>query len=158
MRTLDRNKQYIYHATQAGKTEIVDADGYATGQFEILYTDVEKVRMNESAARGTADVEQFGLNVAYTKTLVTSDIHCPISEKTVLWLGFGNLIAHDPDSSYVPGNVVLKGSSLWTCIAETTGEWDNTKWKAVPYNYIVVGVAKSLNSITYAIQEVKVNG
>lgn len=121
MRCMGRNKQTLYYALSLGKDEIVDEYGNATGQYRIQYTEPIKVRMNISAARGTADIEQFGINSNYTRTLVTTDMQCPIDKDSIIWIG------KEPD-----------------------GE--------TPHNYVVTQVAKSLNSITYAIKEVSVNG
>lgn len=117
MRSLARNKQKIYYALYGGKEEIRDEWGNLTGESRLTYGDPLEYRINVSAARGTADVEQFGINANYTKTMVTNDLSCPIDETTRLWIGI-----------------------------------EPTK----PHNYVVMSVAKSINSITYAIREVSV--
>lgn len=158
MRTLDRNKQYIYYATATGKTEIVDAEGYKTGQFTKTYTDIIATRQNISAARGTAEVEQFGQNTNYSKTAVTEDLSLNINENSIAWVDLGKVAAYSATETYSPSAIVYHDSSLYCCKTATTGTWDATKWLAIPHNYIVVGVAKSLNSVTYALREVQVNG
>lgn len=155
MKSLDRNKRYIYFANRVGQTEIIDEYGNVTGQFSPSYSDVAEVLINESAARGTADVEQFGFNTNYSKTLATNDINCPLSENSVLWVGFGKIEDYDETKTYPIGTYVKTQDSILKCLGE---EEYGVSWEKVPYNYIVVGVAKSLNSITYAIREVKVNG
>lgn len=117
MRCLARNKQTLYYALYENSTELTDEYGNATGQLDNHYGSPIKVSMNISPARGTADVEQFGANLNYSKTLVTDDINCPIDEHSILWIG-----------------------------KETTE----------PHNYVVTQVARSLNSVTYAIKEVNV--
>lgn len=117
MRSLARNKQKIYYALYGGKEDIRDEWGNLTGESHLTYGDPVEYRINVSAARGTADVEQFGINANYAKTMVTNDLSCPIDETTRLWIGI-----------------------------------EPTK----PHNYVVVSVAKSINSITYAIREVSV--
>lgn len=158
MRTLDRNKQYVYYATATGKNEIVDEDGYKTGQFTKTYTDIIATRQNVSAARGTAEVEQFGQNTNYSKTAVTEDLSLNVNEKSVAWLDFGKVDAYSATEAYSLGALVYHDSALYCCKTATTGAWDATKWLAIPYNYIVVSVAKSINSVTYALREVQVNG
>ena len=116
MMCLAQNKQPLFYALYQDKTQIVDSNGNKTGQWNTSYSSPVEVWMNISAARGTADVEQFGINDSYTRTLVTDNVNCPISTDSVLWIG------NDPTSD--------------------------------PYNYRVVRVAKSLNSSTYAIEEV----
>lgn len=115
MRALQRNKQTFYYALYLGATESVDEDGYYTGEMTSSYSTPVEARANISPARGEADVELFGITEQYTKTIVTTDMNCPIDTTSQLWIG-------------IP-------------ITE-------------PYNYVVVRVAKSLNSITYAIREV----
>lgn len=119
MMCLAQNKQQLYYALYQGKTQKIDAQGNKTGQWNTTYSEPVEIWMNISAARGTADVEQFGINDSYSRTLATDDVNCPIETDSILWIG------KDPSSD--------------------------------PYNYRVVRVAKSLNSITYAIQEVSVS-
>lgn len=117
MRSLARNKRRIFYSLYEGKEEVRDEWGNLTGSPALKYGDPVEYHINVSAARGTADVEQFGINTIYSKTLVTNDLTCPITETTRLW------IDREPTE---------------------------------PHNYVVISVAKSLNSITYAIKEVSV--
>lgn len=87
MRSLERNKQTVYYALYTGKTEILDADGNRTGQFIEGYSDPVKISVNVSAARGTADMEQFGIEVNYTHTICTNDMSLPIDTDSILWVG-----------------------------------------------------------------------
>ena len=57
-----------------------------------------------SPARGTADVEQFGINENYTNTMVTNDMSCPIEETTRLWIG---VPAYDLNENVLPHNYVV---------------------------------------------------
>lgn len=118
MMCLDQNKQTVYYALLSSVTELTDTEGNYTGEYAPVYSTPVEMRANVSAARGTSDVEQFGINTPYSKTIVTDDLSCPIAEDSVLWIG-------------VP----------------TTA----------PYNYTVAQIAKSLNSITYAVEEVDVS-
>lgn len=121
MTSLDLNKRTIYYSLYSGVTDAVDTNGDKTGEKEKSYTAPVGLRVNVSAARGTADVEQFGISEDYDRTITTTDLSCPIQEDTVLWI----------DS--VPGATAA----------------------SVPYNYRVVKVAKSINSIQYAVKEVR---
>ena len=118
MKCLKRNQTSIYYALLQDCYEETDEYGNVIGQFDSEYSDPVKVKVNVSPARGTIDIEQFGINANYNRTIVTDDLNCPIDENSILWIG------RDTDK---------------------------------PYNYVVVGVAKSINSITYAIREVIVN-
>ena len=126
MRTIHRNKQKIYYALYTGKTPILDEYGNQTGEYELTYASPVVYNLNVSAARGTADVDQFGINENYTKTMVTNDMGCPITETTRLWIGKEATVTVDEVTT------------------------------VTPHNYVVVSVARSINSITYAIKEVSV--
>ncbi len=119
MRCLSRNKQTIYYALYIGETETRDADGYLTGERPAEYSEPVAVRMNVSAARGSAELDQFGAGTDYTHTLVSCDMDCPINENSILWIG-------------------------------------RTPENGTPHNFVVSRVAKSLNSVTYAVREVSV--
>lgn len=119
MMCLAENKQVFWYALYVGETDTVDTDGNYTGGKTKTYSEPVKAEMNISAARGGADIEQFGINDNYSRVIVTDELDCPINTDSILWVG-------------VP----------------TTA----------PYNYRVTRVAKSLNSITYAIQEVNAGG
>lgn len=119
MRSLKRNMQTVYFALYKGKKPFIDDRGNRTGESKPEYTKPKKLCVNVSAARGTSDIEQFGMYTEYSKTLVTCDMNCPLDENSVLWIGIS------PDR---------------------------------PYNYCISAVAKSLNSITYAVREVNISG
>ena len=126
MRSLTRNKQKIYYSLYSDKQPILDDYGNQTGEYTLSYADPVEYKINVSAARGTADVEQFGINENYTKTMVTNDMSCPIEETTRLWIG----------------------KEAYVTVDETT--------TVTPHNYVVIKKAPSINSITYAIKEVTV--
>lgn len=115
MRNLSRNKSTIYYALYDSKSEVQDEDGLYTGDNAPSYTTPTEIRASVSAARGTSDIDLFGVNISYTKTVIVDDMECPIDEHSILWIGA------TPDE---------------------------------PHNYEVVQVAKSLNHISYAVQEV----
>lgn len=62
-------------------------DGLKTGEKVASYTDPCKIWANVSASRGTADIEQFGINENYERTICTDDVDCPIAEDSLLWVG-----------------------------------------------------------------------
>lgn len=99
MRSLERNKQTVYYALYSGKTEIVDADGNRTGSYIEGYHDPVAISVNVSAARGTAEIEQFGIAVNYTHTIETTDMSLPIDTDSILWIGI------TPDSDGEAGAV-----------------------------------------------------
>ena len=102
-----------------------DANGYETGEITTTYTAPVETAANISPARGTADLDMFGINENYTKTIVTDDLTLSIDKSTILWIGI------TPDKDGEAGTV--------------------------KHNYVVVAVAKSLNSMTIAVKEVSVS-
>lgn len=86
MRSLERNKRLIHYALYTGKTPVVDEYGNLTGDYEPTYASPEKLRISVSAAKGKYSTMQFGGLEMYDKVMVTSDMDCPISETTILWV------------------------------------------------------------------------
>ena len=125
MKALLRNMQTFYYANVSTTAAQYDECGNETGEPSITYDAPVSAQANISPARGTADLEQFGINSDYTKTIVSDNLTLPIDKSTILWIG----IAPDKD-----------------------GEAGTIK-----HNYVVVGVAKSLNSVTIAVKEVSVS-
>lgn len=122
MLCLNRNKQAVWYSLYKGVTDVVDSQGYKTGEKAKTYDAPVKIMVNVSASRGSAITEGFGVNEDYDRTIVTNDVACPISETTRLWV-----------------------------------DADPTKTVPDPYDYKVVRVAKSINSVTIAISKVKVS-
>lgn len=118
MRCMKRNMQNIYYALYAGKEEILDENGNATATFNVLYSNPVRAKMNVSPAQGSTGVELFGKNTVYSKTMVTHDVNCPITETSVIWID--------------------RSTDL-------------------PHNYTVIGIAKSANSIVYALKETEIS-
>lgn len=86
MTTLKRNETPFYYCLYKDKTEIIDDDGNATGEYTVVYEDAVKMSANISAATGNITLEQFGNSVDYDKSIVTADMKCPIDENTVLFI------------------------------------------------------------------------
>ena len=86
MRCLDRNKREFYYCLYIDETRAIDEDGNYTGETISAYEDPVMVKGNVSAARGTAEIEQFGTNLSYDKTITLEGIDYPIDERTVLFV------------------------------------------------------------------------
>ena len=125
LRTLKRNKQVFWYANIVDKAPIEDIYGNQTGEMYITYSEPSPVEANISAARGTTDLDAFGINANYSKTIVTDDLTLPIDKSTILW------IDSEPD--------------------------ENGEAGAIKHDYVVVAVAKSINSLTIAVKEVDVS-
>lgn len=86
MRCLDRNKREFYYCLYIGETRAIDEDGNYTGEPISEYGGPVMVKGNVSAARGTAEIEQFGTNLSYDKTITLEGTDYPIDERTVLFV------------------------------------------------------------------------
>ena len=128
MMCLEQNKQLFYYALQLDSVELVDEHGNRTGQYQLNYSEPMQAYMNISPARGAVGYEQYGLSTDYTRTIVTDDINCPISETSHLWLGI------EPTEIKIVDGVEVAVK--------------------VPHNYVVESKSVSLNSVTYVIRAV----
>lgn len=106
MRNLVRNESVIHYALYAGTREGTDADNLYTGERIPTYSAPITIRASVSAARGTADLDLFGVNVSYTKSIIVDDMACPIDEHSILWIG------KDPESDPHNYEVVAVAKSL----------------------------------------------
>lgn len=122
MKTLNRNMQTFYYATLSSTSPLLDANGLSTGEYTKTYAAPIETKGNISPARGSINLEQFGIHEQYTKTIVIDNVNSPIAADTVLWIGI------------TPG----------------------TQQSPNKPNYVVIGIAKSLNSITLAVKEAEV--
>ena len=86
MLCLDQNKQTVYYALYSSKTELTDSYGNKTGEYTVTRTAPTKARMNVSAARGTADFEEFGINDSYSRRIATDDMTTAFDTNTVWWI------------------------------------------------------------------------
>lgn len=161
MVTLVRDRERIYYALYRGVTEI-QKDGLYTGAREKSYDPVALTMMPVSGARtaygfvsNVVQMEFFGLDKPYSKTMWTHDMDCPITEETIVWLGLGELKAYSTSKSYKVGDMVIHDGKIVQCVTPVEQEdYDPEAWEAVPHNYIVTGISKQPNMIGYAIKEV----
>lgn len=86
MKLLKRNCKTVYYCQFVGKTPVVDDDGYETGEYTVSYTEPLPLEVNVSPATGTAQMMMFGTLINYDKVLVTTDMECPITEDSVLFV------------------------------------------------------------------------
>lgn len=86
MRNLNRNESTIYYALYKDSEEAKDSDGLYTGEDVPEYFPAVAIRASVSAARGTSEIDLFGVNTPYTKTVIVDDVGCPIDEHTILWI------------------------------------------------------------------------
>lgn len=125
MKSLKRNERRFWYANILSVTKALDDYGNETGEKDITYSAPVKCFANVSASRGTTDLDAFGINANYSRTITTNDLTLPIDKSTIIW------VDAEPDA---------KGEA---------GE--------IKHDYVVVGVAPSINSLTIALKEVSVS-
>lgn len=131
MIALNRNKQQIWYALFTGEAEEIDAFGQHTGRFAPTYTAPISTAINVREARGESFLAPNGIETEYSRRLVTCDMDCPLDIDTILWIDIEPYV-----TEIVDGDPVIRN---------------------IPYNYVVSGVAKSINNITYYAKEVNVS-
>ena len=92
MRTLDRNKRIIYVAQKKSETEILDADGNATGEFKQTYSAPVKKSMHVYFS-ATAIMAAFGKDCKYSAIIQTEE-DC-FKEDSVLWINNKPIESYD---------------------------------------------------------------
>ena len=131
MIALNRNKQQIWFALFTGETEEIDTFGQHTGRFAPTYTAPISTAINVREARGESVLAPNGSETEYSRRLVTCDMDCPLDIDTILWIDIEPYV-----TEIVGGDPVIRN---------------------IPHNYVVSGVAKSINNITYYAKEVNVS-
>ena len=125
MRSLRRNKKPVYYATYNNKIPIMDENGFDTGEASAGYSKPTVFYANVSAAKGTSQEEVFGKSLDYSRTIITCDMTLPIDEFSRIWI-----------------------ESKPTLNEDGTADGDSA-------DYSVVAVAKSLNSVAYALKKLQ---
>jgi len=106
LRTVKRNKRPVAFAFYDGVTELTDADGLLTGEYEVRYTAPVKTLMNVSGGRGQADIALFGLTQTFARTATTEDLKTPFNTQTVFW------VENDPDTEPFDYRVVAVSRTI----------------------------------------------
>lgn len=117
MRMLLKNKQDIFYSNLDGEESVFDEYGNETGEKTIKYTTPQMLSINVSAARGSLDLEQFGINADYSKTMVTEDLDCPIVEGSILWVG---ITPDELEHNYVVTSVAKSLNQITYAIKEVS--------------------------------------
>ena len=87
MVSLAQNRQTIYYGELDGWEDILDSDGYKTGEKRKTYTTPEPFLIYVAPNKGDATWNPFGIDDNYTNVMSTCDKTCPITEDSVLWIG-----------------------------------------------------------------------
>ena len=88
MRTLKRNHITVFYSLLTGSADAVDSFGNYTGETELTFADpVCYKKFSFGPRRGVVTQEPFGLADDYVQPLVTTDMNCPVTDSTRLWIG-----------------------------------------------------------------------
>lgn len=153
MRTAQRNQRTVWYALYVGMTDIVDADGNYTGEQAVTYTEPIQTTMNVSGGRGQAEIEAFGIDNPFTRTLVTSDLTTPFNTDTIFWFDLPPEVTAIGDLMYRDGVPVLFSPKDYNGVLTANGKLFAVA-DTLPHNYRCTGVAKTVNTCTIAIAEV----
>lgn len=100
MKLLKRNLQTIYYKLYEGVDNVVDDEGFETGEKELTYSQIYSVKANVSEATGSVAHEQFGLLDDYDKVVLLEDVSLPITEETIFSLDFSSENSEDITFDY----------------------------------------------------------
>lgn len=125
MRTLNRNKRSVWFSLYLGVQELQDEEGNFTGEYAAEYEAPQKVMANVSPASGKDAIAIFGTDEQYDKVIVAD-------WKADVTLGVGQ----------------IDENTVW--FIDTPPSAD----KPDGYDYIVKRIARSLNSVTIALQKI----
>lgn len=127
MHSLRRNQKPLYYATYNNKIPITDEDGFDSGETITGYSKPVVFHANISPAKGVSQEEVFGKSLDYSRTISTCDMLLPIDEFSRIWIESSPIL--NPDG---------------------TADGDSA-------DYSVVAIARSLNSVLYAIKKLPKN-
>lgn len=135
MRMMERNKSRFFYSLYKEKVPKTDEYGNVTGEYEIIRDNPVEFFANISAAKGETSTRQFGDSETYDKVIVMDKDAPPIDEYTVLWVDKTPQLNEDGSLATSDEGEII-----------------------TPHDYIVKKVAKSLNSVSIAINKVTVSG
>ena len=87
MVSLASNRQKIYYGELTGWEDILDSDGYKTGEKRKTYSNPQEFLIYVSPAKGENSWNPYGIGDEYSNIMSTCDRTCPIEEDSVLWVG-----------------------------------------------------------------------
>lgn len=134
MKCLVRNKIKFFYALYDHRESLLDDYGNNTGEYSVTYGNPTECYGNISAAKGETTTRQFGDDESYDKIIVLDNYSPLIDEHTVLWV-----------------DTLPKTKSDGTLSKNENGE------VVTPYDYIIKKVARSINSVSIAINKVNVS-
>ena len=105
MRGMSRNKQTFWYALYERSEPILDGNGNEVGEVSIYGKPVKETG-NISAARGSTEVDLFGVNAVYTKTINPMPENFAMDEPSILWIDVEPKI-EESGRTYTPHDYVV---------------------------------------------------
>lgn len=85
MKLLKRNTKPFYFCNYEGEEDILDAEGYKTGEKRVLYSEPIRLYGNISPEKGSVQLEMFGNFTDYDRVILL-DSDYGIDENTILFV------------------------------------------------------------------------
>lgn len=124
MRLLKRNLRKVYYAMYTGKTAVTDTDGNYTGEYELTYSEPVEIYANIAQARNSV----FRVQDSVAREM------------------FGNELTYTKTMIINDVNCPIN--------EQTVLYIDVVPAEGVEPDYVVEGIEKSLNYISYSIRKV----
>lgn len=132
MKLMKRNTQDFYFALYRGKGRVLDEEGKPTFELVENYSKPIKMKGCVSYRSGATNMsmsrqqfEPFGIYADYDKILIVDNPKLPFNSDTLFWID--NIPQTD----------------------------ENGEYKYDDYDYVTIGIARSLNYIAVAIKRIK---
>ena len=85
MRCLPANRRRLWLSKPTGLTELVDEEGYGTGEYINEWTDPVSLLINASAPSGACSAKPYGIFASYDLSLVADENKWGIEEGDRMW-------------------------------------------------------------------------
>ena len=108
MRCLDRNKRPVWYSLYVGSEIGYDEYENELPSPVLTFGNPVKIMVNVSAARGSVQEQQFGLDDRYDKVIVTDDVDITLTEASRLWVDTAPAIKPDGSTDSPHDYVVSK--------------------------------------------------
>ncbi len=86
MRCLPANRRKMWLSKPSGLTELLDEEGYGTGEYVSGWTEPVSLLINASTPSGACSAKPYGIFASYDLSLVADDNRWGIEEGDRMWL------------------------------------------------------------------------
>lgn len=89
MRNLKRNQTSITYLNYVKDDDVLDEEGFKTGEKKVVYTRAQEIKAHVSGAKGSSMVEVFGTDISYDKTVLIDKadfVKAKINENSVFFI------------------------------------------------------------------------